>query len=241
MRVDNYHLSGSLSALFTLFSLWGLGLQLRLIYVRRRQVVAGTLLNGSTSILSLNRFATSFLAFYGMMLYGICLPDFNYYVVGPRIVAVVLLLAILWEMWRDRRETSTVAVLGVAVIGLLLASLVAASNIRLAGASRAVSSILVVFSTILFLQGSIHQLIRIRASGETGALSRGMHVLFFLKDFFSASFGTILGAQLGWPIMVFHITSGAMQLVTLWHFRWARTSMLAAQRRSLRAEAVSAQ
>ena len=128
MHVDNYHLSGSLSALFTLLSLWGLGLQLRLIYVRRRQIVAGTLLHGSTSILSLNRFATSFLAFYGMMLYGICLPDFNYYVVGPRIVAVFLLLAILWEMWRDRHETSTVAVLGVAVIGLLLASFCACSR-----------------------------------------------------------------------------------------------------------------
>jgi hypothetical protein len=235
MHVDNYHLSGSLSALFTLLSLWGLGLQLRRIYIRRRQVIAGTLLDGSTSILSLNRFATSFLAFYGMMLYGICLPDFNYYVVGPRIVAVLLLLAILLEIWRDRRDPQTVAVLGMALIGLLVASLLAASNIRLAGASRTLSSVLVVFSTILFLQGSIHQTIRIRASGETGALSRGMHILFFLKDFFSASFGTILGSQLGWPIMVFHITSGIMQLVTLWHFRWARTSVLAAQRRPVRA------
>jgi len=241
MHVDNYHLSGSLSALFTLFSLWGLALQLRQICSRRRQLLAGTLLDGSTSILSLNRFATSFLAFYGMMLYGICLPDFNYYVVGPRVVAVLLLLAILWEMWRDRRDTPTVAVLGVALIGLLVASLVAASNIRLAGASRILSSILVVLSTILFLQGSIHQAIRIRESGETGALSRGMHILFFLKDFFSASFGTLLGTQLGWPIMMFHITSGVMQLVTLWHFRWARTSVLAARRRAVRAEVVSAQ
>ncbi len=60
-----YHFSGLISALFVVLSLTGLALQVRFIWRRKRDFRKGQLVDERpTSILSLNRFSTSFLAFY---------------------------------------------------------------------------------------------------------------------------------------------------------------------------------
>ena len=227
----SYHLTGSLSALFTILSLWGLTLQLRRIYRRRRQKTRELSTEKPTDILSLNRFSASFFAFYSTLLYGSCLQKFNYYVVVPRVVAVFLLLAIMNEIRRDRSDMKVKIIVGLAALCILIAIALVLSDIRVQSTSLNISSLLVVISTLLLFQGSIHQIARIRESGKTGGLSRGMHLLFFLKDFFSMVFGGVIGVQFGWPLIMLHTTSGIMQVVTLWHFRWVRVSKVAAEKR----------
>ena len=101
----DYHLSGIVSALFVTLSLSGIGLQLRTILRRKSQQNKGLLAKGQvTSVLSLNRFFASYFGFYGMLVYGMCLPEFNHYLVWPRLLAIALLTWILLEIFLDRAQ-----------------------------------------------------------------------------------------------------------------------------------------
>ncbi len=106
----NYHLTGAISTFFFLLTLAGLCAQLRIVW-RRKQAWKDDRSGGErpTAILSLNQFAMSFLAFLSYFVYGFCLERFNHYLVWPRLVALILVLIILYEIASDRRGWTAVA------------------------------------------------------------------------------------------------------------------------------------
>lgn len=228
-----YHLAGLLSSWFVALSLSGLLLQLREVWRRRRLAAAGALPGEqATAVLSINRFASSFLAFFSMFLYGLTLDRLNLYIVAPRIVALTLLLLILYEIQRDRRTRLARGVLLSCAALVAGAAALSVSPLRVAAHTSGAAHGLVLAAMGLFAQGALHQIATIRRYGRTGALSGPMHQLFLLKDLSSLAFGFAMGVQQGWPVMVFHLIGLSVQSVTLWHFRWARRSPVAEARRA---------
>jgi hypothetical protein len=228
-----YHLSGFISALFVSISLTGLAVQVGFVWRRKRDARQGRLIDECpTAVLSLNRFSTSFIAFYAMLLYGACLSRFNHYLVWPRVIALCLLLIILYEIRFDRKDKLSTSVFSVAVILVIFAVSISFFGIRGAVHNAGGSLFLVLFSSLLLAQGATHQILRIRHSGRTGGLSLRMHQLFFLKDGASMVFGAIMGFKDGWPILAFHGVSMAVQVSTMWHFHWVKVSPVASKRRA---------
>ena len=227
-----YHLSGFLSALFVTVSLTGLAVQVGFVWRRKRDFRQGRLIDERpTAILSLNRFSTSFIAFYAMLLYGVCLGRFNHYLVWPRVIALGLLLIILYEIRCDRKDRLSTVIFGLAVSLVIFAMALPVLGMRSAVHNAGGSLVLVLFSALLLAQGAMHQIVRIRRSGRTGGLSLRMHQLFFVKDSASIVFGVVMGFTDGWPILLFHGVSMAVQVSTMWHFRWVKSSPVASDRR----------
>ena len=231
---NGYQFTGLASAFFVTLSLLGLLLQVKFIFTRRKLVAAGQLRGEQpTATLSLNRFSASYFGYYTVMVYGLCFAQLNHYLVWPRVVAVAIILIILHAIMRDRKTIMTIAVF---CAGAML--LPGAAAIRLFGVGALhsiaqVSHLLIVCATIFFLQGAIHQVIKIRREGRTGGLSLPMHFLFAVKDFFSMLFGFAIGLSAGWPLIMFTGVSLIMQSLIMWHFRWVKHSPTAARRRTI--------
>ncbi len=82
------------------------------------------------------------------------------------------------------------------------------------------------------MQSLVHQILLIRQSGRTGAISWPLHVLTSVKDVSTVLFGLAMGLLSGWPLILMGGASAAVKVVLLWHFRWAAHSPLAAVPRS---------
>lgn len=233
----SYHLTGLVSAVIFLLTLWGLGSQLRLIGIRRaaqssRLGSPGQLtLEAPTAVLSLNQFFSSYLAFYSFLLYGACQPRFNHYLVWPRLAAAVMTLWILFHIWLDRRDARARAVL-LGSVALLGAAPVAAVASHRAGAwAASLVQWQVVVITLILVQGYSHQVVLIRRSGSTGAVSLRMHQGFLLKDLSTIGFAVAMGLREGWPVLFLSAASAMTKIITIWHFHWVRVSSVAAARR----------
>jgi len=228
----DYHLTGAISTFFFLLTLAGLREQIRLVWKRKKDRADGKLRNeGSTAILSLNQFTTSFLAFFSYFVYGFCLERFNHYLVWPRLVAIVLVSVILFEIANDRRERIPIAIFCICLgapfgaLGFLLA------GPKIAAGGRIASQTLVVVAAVLLVQGYLSQVFLIRRSGKTGAVSRRMHQLFLARDVSTIAFGLAMGLKTGWPLLVMNGASAFTKVVVLYHFRWACLSLEARGRR----------
>lgn len=227
-----YHVAGIISALLTTLALTGLLVQLRLIWQRKRLTDAGELLNERpTTALSVNRFITSFLAYFSFLVYGAITARFNHYLVWPRVGALLLTLAILFECMIDRRQKR------VAGAFVFCATLTAFGLGLIAFRPPATplgthsAAILICGVTVMYLQGGIAQLRTIRRSGQTGGLSLALHVLFCLKDAGTAVFAAITGWRVGWPVILLSTSGVIIQTLTIYHFRWVQTSPKAKRRR----------
>lgn len=218
-----YHVTGFISALTFLLTLWGLGAQLRLVFARKRLAQAGHLgPEQPTAVLSLNQFVSSFLAFHSFLLYGACLPRFNHYLVWPRLAASLLTLWILEEMRRDRRDTPSRAAAVACLLLLLLTPGWIFVSPHLGEWGQQLAQALVAAVTLVLVQGYLHQVIVIRRSGLTGGVSKRMHQCFLLKDLSTLAFAAAMGWREGWPLFVLSTASAVTKVVTLWHFRWVR-------------------
>src|SRR6185369_7123272 len=102
---------------------------------------------------------------------------------------------------------------------------------------RRISQALIAGVTVVLAQGYLHQIVLIRQSGQTGAVSLRLHQFFFLKDASTIAFALAMGLASGWPILLLSSVSGITKLATMWHFRWARLSPTAQQRREALAPA----
>lgn len=217
----DYHLAGWLSAIFVTLSTSGIALQLRTVLRRKRQCKQGLLPAGEvTSILSLNRFFASFYGFYAMLLYGMCLTEFNHYLVWPRVVAVAILTWLLLEIRNDRRSRPAVLIFMLVVLLDVAALALPLTEWRVAVHEAWVSKAILMSALIVFVQGASHQVLMIRRSGTTGALSLPMHVLFLVKDIASVAFALGMGWQNGWPVLLFHGGSAFFQCLVIYHFHW---------------------
>lgn len=224
-----YNVTGSINTAFILLSLLGVGAQWQKIQRRKRAVDSG---GQATAILSLNQFTVSFLAYFSFFVYGYTIEPFNHYMVWPRLAASVLVLLILWEIWRDRRSGRAAWACGLAG-GILLAGFAGLIwGERYSDQGRLVSATLIVVITVLLAQGYAHQISLIWRSGRTGAVSLRMNLLILLMDLSTVAFATAMGLAVGWPLMLLACVSGATKLVILGLFRWERVSRSAALRRA---------
>jgi hypothetical protein len=214
-----YNIIGIFSAVFVLIAMSGLVMQLKTIFERKKLIEIGILKETATEALSLSRFSTSFLAFFSIFLYGLTLEHFNHYLVWPRVIALILLLAILFFIRKDSRDLSSGCAFYGGLCIVIVATVIAFSEFKLTFYDSGIPHGLIFISTLLLAKGGFDQIVKIRSLGHTGALSLTMHQLFCLKDVSSLIFGFVMGIQSGWPIILFHLTSLSLQFITLWHFR----------------------
>jgi hypothetical protein len=228
----SYHLTGLISAVIFLLTLGGLWSQLRFVWKRKRTFQQSpSLAESPTAVLSLNQFLSSFLAFFSFVLYGSCLEPFNHYLVWPRLAAAVLTLAVLYEIMADRKAwLPTLSFISCAAL-LLAAPMLWLLTPEVRAWGRKVSQALIVTIAVILAQGYSHQIVLIRQSGQTGAVSLRLHQFFFLKDASTIAFALAMGLRGGWPVLLLSSVSAITKLATMWHFRWARLSPAAQRRR----------
>lgn len=233
MSFSLYNFTGLFSSFFILLALSGIIAQLGLVLKRKKLFKNNDLPENETptSILSLNRFSTSFIATFAMFLYGLTMQTMDMYIAAPRFAVVACLLLIVFEIWYDRRDKTAEIILFGSIVLVMAAIAFSFTPYRTALTDLGLSQTLVVVSTVLLLQGGYHQVYKIRKSGRTGALSLKMHQLFFVKDLSSIIFGLVLGFHNGWPVIVFHSSSLMLQFATMYHFYWVKHSPLASERR----------
>ncbi len=223
-----YTVAGIINTAFILLSLVGVWAQLRKVRVRRR---AGAANGAATDILSLNQFTVSFLAYLSFFVYGYTIQPFNHFIVWPRLLASVLVLLILREIWTDRRSRAATTALALAGLALLCALAGLVWGQRHVDEGRVLASAMIVAITALLAQGYAHQILLIWRSGRTGAVSLRMSQLILLMDVSTVVFAFAMGLHLGWPLLLLAVVSGSTKLAILWLFRWERRSALAAYKR----------
>ena len=215
--MSGYHAAGVTNLVFYAIALLGTAHQLREISRRKAAASPG---EPSTSVISLNQLMVSFAGYYTFFVYGYCVRPFNHYLVWPRLVGLLLVLAIVRELARDRRERSSTGayVLGVAMLLPALGVLIVQPE--LSADARRVPQILAVVATLLVVQGFAHQIVLVRRAGHLGAISVWMHVATFVKDFSLAALGFAMGVAQGWPLMLMGGASVSVKSVLLGHL-WA--------------------
>jgi hypothetical protein len=221
--VSFYQLAGALNTLCVLLGVLGIWLQIGKIRERKRSGMAHP-----TEILSLNNFATTFVASWSFFVYGYSIQPFNHVLVWPRLAAFLLTLVVLYEIQRDRRHELSVAVFLIASVLALagLAGLAFAPVV--ADDARRLSQILIVTITVLLVQANIHQIALIWRSGKTGAVSIRMNQFYLTMDASGILFGFAMGIESGWPLILLSAASALPKLIILWLFRWARNRVASA-------------
>lgn len=223
-----YTVAGVINTAFILLSLVGVWAQLRKVWLRRS---AGAADGAATDILSLNQFTVSFLAYLSFFVYGYTIQPFNHFIVWPRLLASVLVLLILREIWKDRRSRTASTSLALACLALLCALAGLVWGQRHVDEGRVLASAMIVAITALLAQGYAHQILLIWRSGRTGAVSLRMSQLILLMDISTVVFAFAMGLRLGWPLLLLAVVSGSTKLVILWLFRWEHRSALAEYKR----------
>lgn len=227
-----YHLTGALMAGVFMLSVLGEVFQLRKVWHRRREQAAGRLPGEvPTAILSLNQIVSLFLAVFAFFLYAISLRPVNHYLAWPRLLSAILSIALLHELWRDRR-TLPAAIALVGPVWLLAATPLVLWFQPWAQAGTVAAQSLVLVATVVLAQGYIHQILLIRRSGRTGAVSLRFHLFVLLSGLTTIAFGVAMGLAQGWPLVLLASVSAGLKSITLWHFRWVRLSPLARDRRA---------
>ncbi len=223
-----YNIAGTVNTAFILLSLLGVGAQLRLVRNRRQRADAT---DSATSVLSLNQFTVSFLAYLSFFVYGYSITPFNHFIVWPRMLASVLVMVILVEIWRDRGSRSATTSLLAAVLLLICALVGLAWGDRHVDEGRVVASAMIVVIAVLLAQGYAHQILLILRNGHTGAVSLRMTQLILLMDLSTIVFAFAMGIRMGWPLLLLAVVSGSTKLVILYLFRWQQGTSAADRRR----------
>ncbi|AOV17764.1 hypothetical protein BJI67_12520 [Acidihalobacter aeolianus] len=222
-----YNLAGLLNAAMVLLSLFGIAAQIRTIWRRK----ADPALGAPTSRLSLNQFASSYLSYFAVFVYGYSITPFNPYLVWSRLTALCLVLLILYEIWHDRRSRPAAAVLWIALGGLALGLLGLLCGGRLSDAGRHISTALILANAVILAQGGIHQIRVILQAGDAGAVNLRMNQLVLGMHLSTLLFVFAMGLGTGWPLMILALSGGSVKLVVLYLFRWIRVSETARNRR----------
>ena len=223
-----YTVAGFINTAFILLSVAGVFAQLNKIWQRRRLPSQSA---GATEILSLNQFSVSFLAYLSFFVYGYTIQPFNHFIVWPRLLASLVVLLILREIWRDRRSTSATFGTVAATVSLLAALAGLIWGQRFVDEGRLLASIMITAITLLLAQGYAHQILLIWRSGRTGAVSLPMSQLILLMDISTIVFACAMGLAQGWPLLLLATVSAITKLTIMWLFRWERSSERALRKR----------
>ena len=226
--MDTYNFFGALNTIFIILSLYGVFSQLNMIWVRKHSYTENT---RSTSLLSLNQFAVSYLAYLSFFIYGYSIEPFNHYIVWPRLIASMLVSLILFEIWRDRKSTLSMRIFSFAVISLAIAIVGLFIGETITDQGKYISTTIIVLVSILLAQGYYHQIKLIIDSGQTGAISLKMSQFILMMDLSTIAFALSMGLSDGWPLLVLAITSGTTKVIIMYLFKWVKTSPKAAEHR----------
>ena len=222
-----YNFFGTVNTLFIFISLFGVLSQLRLIWRRKQHVPNGV----ATELLSINQFTVSYLAYFSFFIYGYSIEPFNHYIVWPRLVATLLVGAILYEIWLDRKTKSSFYMLLGALLFLFFGIIGLFFGGTYSDEGQYVSTTLILIISLLIAQGYYHQIKLILQSGSTGAVDLKMSQFIFMMDISTIAFALTMGLKIGWPLMVLAITSGITKIVIMYLFRWVQFSPQALLRR----------
>lgn len=167
----------------------------------------------ATQSLSVNQFASSFFAFYANFIFGIAIEPLSHYLVWTRFGALLLILVILYQVWRDRRSIST----GVVVILCAVAMVIGACSIGFRpypSLAKIGANSLMLIVTVLLVQGTLHQLIVLRRSRVIGALSPTLFRSILVKDVTTLAFALTMPFTVAWPLIILNgasvITRGSL-------------------------------
>jgi hypothetical protein len=208
-----YHATGLLNASLFLLSLAGLASQLTTI---RRRAALERSRGHASAVLSLNYFSVTFLAYLAFFAYGFSIAPFNHYLVWPRLLGSLLVWAILLEIARDRADRASLFVAGTASFLLVGGAVLLAMRGAIAADLRLGPQLLSVLATALISQSLVHQIRAVRRAGRRGAVSRALHGLTLAKDASTAAFGSAMGLEQGWPLLLMGGASAGLKAILLW-------------------------
>lgn len=223
-----YNVTGAINTLFIMISLLGVWSQVQKIWLRKRDEATQS---EPTSILSLNQFSVTFLAYFSFFVYGYSIEPFNHYIVWPRLIASLLVMVILYEIWRDRRSQRSAGMFSASLLVLLAGVFGLIWGERYTDEGKLISASLIVAITLLIAQGYAHQIMLIWRSGQTGAVSLRMSQFILMMDISTIAFAFAMGLSNGWPLLLLATVSGITKLIIMWLFRWEKISTLAEARR----------
>ncbi|MCB0711791.1 MAG: hypothetical protein KDD67_05640 [Ignavibacteriae bacterium] len=227
-----YTILGILSNIFIVLNLVGIWIQLRTIYRRKEFFRVGGEGGGkATAILSLNHYVVRFVAFYVIVIYGYSIRPFNHFLVWLNLGAVLLLYTIVVEIFIDRRDFISKYIFALSTLFLLLGFVMWGLGDPVISYTRGFAEFVIPFLALLIAQSDLHQVYVMRRSGDAGAGAIRTHQTTVIKDISVVSFGLVMGVATGWPVIISAGTSGITKSLILWHFRWVRTSPVAAERR----------
>lgn len=223
-----YNLFGTINTLFIVVSLYGVFSQLKTIFERKQ---AAQCSDSPTALLSLNQFSVSFLVYLSFFIYGYSIAPFNHYIVWPRLVASLLVLGILIEIWRDRKTHLAFISMSLACVCLVGSILGPFVGETFADNGKLISTAIILLVSALIAQGYAHQIYVIIRSGSTGAVDLKMSQFILMMDISTIAFAFSMGLKQGWPLLVLAITSGITKLIIMYLFRWVKLSPIAKARR----------
>lgn len=227
--MTSYNIFGTINSVFIIASLLGIFFQLNAIWQRKAH--SGKY-KESTSLLSLNQFTVSYLAYLSFFVYGYSIEPVNHYIVWPRLIASVLVLFILFEIWHDRRSKISLMSFCVSGVSLFLAVIGLLIGETFTDQSKLISTIIIVVASVLIAQGYFHQIRLIVDSGSTGAVDLKMSQFILMMDISTIAFAISMGLSAGWPLMVLAMTSGVTKLAIMYLFKWVKNSPVAKERRN---------
>jgi len=214
-----YIFLGGVNTLFIFVSLYGVLSQLKTIWRRKR---SESTQQQTTSLLSLNQFSVSFLAYLSFFIYGYSIEPFNHFIVWPRLIAVFLVLSILFELWLDRKNKSSLTVLIFAITFLITAVFGLFFGESFVDEGRNVSTVIILVISALIAQGYYHQIKLIIQSRCTGAVDLKMSQFILMMDISTILFASVMGLDNGWPLMVLAVTSAITKLIIMYLFKWVK-------------------
>lgn len=222
-----YHVTGIISTLLYLLSIFGLWIQLRKIWERKES----TLVEKPTDVISLNFMAMAFFAYFFLFFYGFALEQFNHYLVWPRLVAIALSLMIMYEIMIDRKDWgSRITFVGCTALtfgGAIMMIFFRNTAMGLVDISKGT----LIANTFMIAQAGIHQIILIIRSRSTGGIALRSHQLTLIKNLGNMSFGFAMGGPAGWPLILLWGSDSLFKIVVMYLFRWVKINPKTAKRR----------
>jgi hypothetical protein len=217
-----YQLAGSINTIMIFVSLLGVFAQLKLVWQRKKDAQLKPEIGRPTELLSLNQFSVSFLAYFSFFIHGYSISPFNHFIVWPRLIASLLVMWILFEIFRDRKTRSTQVVFGLSITCLLAGFVGLMFSGQIDGSSKTISTTLIVTITAFLAQGYYHQIKLIIQNRQTGAVAIRMSQFILLMDLSTIGFALTMPLGDSWPLMLLAVVSGITKLVIMYLFRWVR-------------------
>ncbi|GAB3002809.1 hypothetical protein [Psychrosphaera aestuarii] len=189
-----YHILGAVSSILFLLTWYGLSKQLILINDRKSKNLL------ATENLSINQFASSFFAFYANFMFGIAIEPFNHYLVWTRFGALVLLIAILFRIYQERKgHVNAIVYYGSTfAFGMGLLSI---GYRPFPAVAKIATDVLMLVVTLVLVQGTLHQYWLLHKSKSLGGLSFPLIKSILIKDVSTLAFALTLPLSSAWPLL----------------------------------------